>query len=101
MRGLRVFTACDHYARTLATCSDRPGSVALTPGLTTIIAAVALIVDNIDTLAAYHGDEPARTTSNQLVPTALHALARIDQAVVDLALGPGAPHTETASRPLP
>lgn len=118
--GLHVLTACDHYARMLARCSDRPAAAPLTPELSAIIAAAGeLTARNIDALASHldrDGQAPVERATELLdaaeavaechggeftgpnpqpVPTALHALRRIDQAVVDLAVERGATLIET------
>jgi uncharacterized membrane protein YccC len=114
--GLRVLTACDHYARVLARSSDRSHVALFTasPELAdTIRSTAAHIRCNIDVLIAALGNnhkvtvlratddldaaeslakrhiDPARPTGRRLL-AALHSLRQIDHAVIDAAIDLGA-----------
>jgi len=113
-RGLRVLTACDHYARTLVRSSDRPGLARTTPVLAaTVKSAAARTTGNVMALTellGHHGHATVHPAADLLAAaieghrgaarspdpdirrlhTALYALRDIDQAVVDLAYEHGA-----------
>lgn len=114
-RGLRVLTACDHYARTLARCaeprcddSDLAAIVTAAGDQTrraidVLVAALdrrepgtvtpaTELLDTADALAAEHG------TGAQLA-AALHALRQIDRAVVDAAVDLGAASPDSVASP--
>lgn len=115
--GLRVFTACDHYGRTLARSAGQPHPALADPALAGLVTAAAeRIRGNIEALAAVldHRDtatvQPAANlldgaeqavdrligdgqhpdTEDRRLLTALHSLRHIDQAVVGLAQDLGA-----------
>ncbi|HEU4362410.1 MAG TPA: FUSC family protein [Mycobacterium sp.] len=106
-RGLRVLTACDHYARTLASWAERPDAAADLAGLADIVtAASSQIRRNIDAVIAIldRRDKPVVLPAADLLDSAdapavpggeatlaaLHALRQIDRAVVDTAVELGA-----------
>lgn len=107
-RGLRTLTACDHYARTLARCSESVDAAADSVGLADVVTASGVqIRGNIDALVA----RLDRRATPPVVPAAdlldgadsmpgradganrraaLHALRQIDRAVIDAAVDLGA-----------
>lgn len=102
-RGLRLLTACDHYARTLARSSE--GSATLPPELADVLrSASAQTQRNIDALVAALDQRDAQDVypATDLLDTAdslaegrrllaaSHALRQIDRAVMDAAVDLGA-----------
>jgi len=112
-RGLRMLSACDHYARTLARNSapydDAPSALA-----DAVSAAAAQVRRNIDALDATRdgtatnvapatdyldaAETLARENERPSLLAALHALRQIDRAVVTAAVELGA--DDAATRPV-
>ncbi|OSC42746.1 FUSC family protein [Mycobacterium decipiens] len=113
-RNMRLFTACDRYARTLARsserCEDAAGSTQLADAVT---SAAAQVIHNIDALVTASDGTPTATVvpatdhldsaetlagrdrlelrpDGQRLRAALRALRQIDRAVVTAAIDLGA-----------
>lgn len=116
-RAVRVLTACDHYARTLARLSGPTEPVTDPQWRTGVETAAARVRHNIDALAdlvsepspkrieaatepldtveaaTRNGDDDRSSADRRRLMAALHALRRIDQSVVALAGDLGAETT--------
>jgi uncharacterized membrane protein YccC len=125
--GLRMLTACDHYARVLARSSDQDGN-ALPPAAPELAAAVrsaaGQIRCNIDVLItalgnkhaatvlpatdyldtaeslARHDADPAQPAGRRL-HAALHSLRQVDRAVINAAIDLGADDIVTVTTRTP